>query len=68
VVVDTGSASGRKHYRCPECGATWREKNAAAAALGRLGGLARASNISKERAEEIASSAANTRWGKEKNA
>lgn len=68
TVVDTGSASGRKHYQCPQCKAVWRGKNAAAVAMGRLGGQARANNISKERAEEIATDAANARWRKEKTA
>jgi NMD protein affecting ribosome stability and mRNA decay len=68
VVIDTGTASGRKHYRCQECGATWRGKNAAAVTMGRLGGQARANNISKDRAEAIATDAANARWRKEKQA
>ena len=37
-------------------------KNAAAVALGRKGGTARAQNISKERRTEIARNAANVRW------
>lgn len=68
VVIDTGSASGRKLYQCPNCKGAWREKNPAAVAMGRLGGQARANNISKERAEEIATDAANARWRKEKAA
>jgi hypothetical protein len=47
-----------------------KEKNAAAVALGRLGGLkggkARNEILSKERKTEIARKAANTRWGKKK--
>lgn len=68
VVIDIGSASGRKQRQCPQCKNIWREKNAAAVAMGRLGGQARANNISKERAEEIASGAGNARWRKEKSA
>jgi hypothetical protein len=44
------------------------EKNPAAVALGRLGGLkggqARAKKLSAKRRKEIARKAANTRWGK----
>ena len=53
-VTDTGSASGRKHYRCPACGAVWRGKNAAAVALGALGGKARAAALSPEQRVEAA--------------
>ena len=46
------------------------EKNAAAVALGRLGGLkggkARAEKLSKEERSEIARKAAQARWKKEK--
>jgi hypothetical protein len=46
------------------------EKNAAAVALGRLGGLkggaARAANLSMEERKAIAQKAARTRWAKEK--
>lgn len=64
AVVDTGSASGRKHRRCPKCGATWREKNPAAVALGRLG--AQASNAARTPEERTAlgEKAANIRWEK----
>lgn len=45
------------------------EKNPAAVALGRLGGLkggkARADKLTPERRKEIARRAANARWGKE---
>ncbi|MGD0346183.1 MAG: hypothetical protein ABSA85_05465 [Terracidiphilus sp.] len=45
------------------------EKNAAAVALGRLGGLkggkARAAKLSESQRREIASNAARTRWQKE---
>lgn len=41
-------------------------KNAAAVALGRRGGLARAKSIGKKRRAEIASKAAATRWRPEK--
>ena len=39
-------------------------KDKAAQALGRKGGKARASNLSKKRRTEIARNAANIRWGK----
>jgi hypothetical protein len=46
-----------------------KEKNKAAQALGKLGGLkggkARAKALSPERRTEIARKAADTRWGKE---
>ncbi len=57
VLYQTGSASGRGHYQCSDrdsCGAQWREKNPAAAVLGRLGGVARAVALTPERRSEIA--------------
>jgi hypothetical protein len=39
-------------------------KNAAAVALGRMGGKARAAAMSKKRRKEIAQKAAKERWGK----
>jgi hypothetical protein len=46
------------------------EKNPAAVALGRLGGLkggkARAASLSEKRRKEIAKKAAEKRWGKKK--
>jgi hypothetical protein len=39
-------------------------KNAAAVALGRMGGKARAESMSAKRRKEIASKAAKSRWGK----
>ncbi len=39
-------------------------KNAAAVALGRMGGKARAETMSKKRRKEIARKAAESRWGK----
>jgi len=45
-----------------------KEKNAAAVALGRLGGLkggrARAEKLTEEQRKEIATKAAKTRWGR----
>jgi hypothetical protein len=38
-------------------------KNAAAVALGRMGGKARAAGLSKKRRKEIAKKAAKARWG-----
>ena len=42
-------------------------KNAAAVALGRMGGKARAGAISAKRRKEIAQKAAEGRWGKRKS-
>jgi len=39
-------------------------KNAAAVALGRMGGKARAAGMSARKRKEIAKKAAQTRWGK----
>ncbi len=39
-------------------------KNAAAVALGRMGGKARAAGLSARKRKEIAKKAATTRWGK----
>ncbi len=39
-------------------------KNAAAVALGRMGGKARAAGMSAKKRKEIAKKAASTRWGK----
>jgi hypothetical protein len=39
-------------------------KNAAAVALGRMGGKARAEGMSAKRRKEIAKKAAKSRWGK----
>ena len=61
-LYQVGSASGRGHYQCSDrdsCGTQWREKNPAAVALGRLGGIARAAALSPERREEIATLAGN---------
>jgi hypothetical protein len=38
-------------------------KNAAAVALGRMGGMARAEGLTKKRRKEIAKKAAQKRWG-----
>lgn len=57
VLYQTGSASGRGHYQCSDrdnCGTQWREKNQAAVALGRQGGVARAMALTSERRSEIA--------------
>jgi hypothetical protein len=45
---------------------TGKRKNAAAVALGRLGGKARAKGLSAKRRQEIATGAANKRWQKER--
>jgi hypothetical protein len=44
--------------------ATEDGKNAAAVALGRMGGKARAEGMTAKRRKEIAKKAAKTRWGK----
>lgn len=61
LLEQVGSASGRLHYRCPKCG-PWRAKNPAAAALGALGGQARAASMSPEARRQAAEDAANARW------
>lgn len=43
-----------------------KAKNAAAVVLGRVGGQARAQALSAEKKAEIATNAANARWGKKK--
>lgn len=48
VLTDVGTASQRKHFKCPSCGAQWREKNPSAVALGSLGGKAAAENMTPE--------------------
>ena len=63
--VERGSASGRGHYHCPRCG-PWREKNPAAVALGRLGGLKAAENMTPEQREARAIKAGNAFWDKYK--
>lgn len=65
-VADVGSASGRKTWRCPACGVIWREKNAAAAALGALGGAGRAEALSSAELSAQGTAAASARWTKEK--
>ncbi len=42
-------------------------KNAAAVALGRMGGKARAAGMTAKKRKEIAKAAADTRWGKTKH-
>lgn len=57
MLESTGTASGRRYYRCSnreECGIRWQEKNAAAVSLGRLGGMARAAKMSPEDREASA--------------
>jgi len=43
---------------------TYKGKNAAAVALGRMGGKARANGMTAKRRKEIARDAAKKRWGK----
>lgn len=66
VEAEVGSASGRRHFRCGRCGAQWREKNAAAVALGALGGRAAADNMTPEQRSARAREAAEERWRREK--
>jgi tRNA(Ile2) C34 agmatinyltransferase TiaS len=64
-ITETGSASGRKHYRCSECGALWREKrdkNPAAVALGALGGKARTAALTPEERSRQSAQASEIRW------
>lgn len=65
-IIDIGSASGRKTYRCSSCKVQWREKNPAAVALGSLGGIARAKALSPEERSEQATNAITARWNNEK--
>ena len=65
VLDQVGSASGRNHYRCPKCG-PWREKNPAAVALGRLGGLAAQAKLTAEERSKRSEDIANARWHREK--
>ena len=65
-VQETGTASGRKHYCCPECGAQWREKHPGAVALGKLGGKATADKLTEEQRVERATKAGNAFWDKYK--
>lgn len=67
-VVQVGSASGREHLRCPDCGAQWRKKNPQAMAMGALGGRAAAKSMTKEERVARGEKAANARWHKEKHA
>ena len=64
VLQETGTASGRKHYRCPECGNAWREKHPGAVELGRLGGIKAAQNMTPEEREARATKAGNAFWDK----
>ena len=66
IELRTGTASGRKHYKCPQCGGEWREKNAAAMAMGRLGGEARAATLTKAQRSKQAEAAAEARWRAER--
>lgn len=64
AVTATGSASGRKHYRCPACGTVWREKNPAAVALGALGGRASAEALTPAQRTVRAKKAADAKVAK----
>jgi hypothetical protein len=65
-VIGRGSASGRLRYRC-ECGNEQWGKNPNAAALGSLGGKARAEALSPEERSEQAKQAVEARWRKAKS-
>lgn len=56
-VVGVGTASGRLRFRC-ESNHEWWGKNAAAQALGRLGGKARAESLSAEDLSRIGTAGA----------
>ena len=64
-VEEVGSASGRAHCRCPKCG-PWREKNPAAVALGRNGGLAAQAKLTEDERSRRATEMAEKRWRDEK--
>jgi hypothetical protein len=53
-------ATGDNEYK-----ATPSDKNPAAVALGRLGGLKRSKQLTPEQRSELAKKAARARWGKE---
>ena len=63
-VTQVGTATGTRYFRCGVCFVTWREKNKAAAALGSLGGRARADALSPAERSDSARAAVSARWGK----
>ena len=65
-LIGVGSASGRLNYQCGKCGAKHIGKNAAAMALGALGGKARAESLTPEERKAIGSKAIQARWDKKK--
>lgn len=65
-VTQTGTASHRRHFRCPSCGAQWREKDPLAVEFGRRGGIAAQAKRSPEERTRLAEEAANKRWEEEK--
>ena len=65
ALTGVGSASGRRYYLCSVCGG-WNSASAAAAELGRLGGLARANGMSEERRARFADEAAEVRLEKDR--
>ena len=70
VVIGLGSATGRLKYHCSVCGSEQWGKNpaasVAAAALGALGGKARAAALTPEERSVSAKQAVDARWRKVK--
>lgn len=66
VFLNFGSASGRRHFRCPRCG-PWVEKNLAAVALGARGGEKSASLLTATQHKERMTRLAKRRWRKQKS-
>mgnify|MGYP001608881962 FL=1 len=65
ALVTVGTASGRGTFDCPKHGA-WREKNPAAVALGRNGGIAAQAALTPEERSKRSKEIADKRWRDEK--
>lgn len=64
-LVTIGTATGLGTYDCPKHGA-WREKNPAAVALGRAGGLAAQATLTSEERTKRSTELAEKRWRDER--
>ena len=64
-MLSMGTATGLGTYDCPKHGA-WREKNPAAVALGRSGGLATQAKLTEKERIARATKIADKRWMDEK--
>ncbi len=65
-LVDVGTATGRRYYRCLSCKKEWYVKNPDTVAAGAKGGAARAAAMSEEARSASASAAVKVRWKAEK--